>query len=103
MHVQVHTEFEALKAKDKSALAEHAHLFPELDQKSLSSILWLPFYQARMKDLVKNASEEELAAIAEHIKNRHDKELTTHERPWNAFSESVNDSEPTRKRNYLKR
>ena len=80
LHAQVHADFDALKGGDKEVLAKYSHLLSNSDQKSPSSIVWLSFYQAVMKDLVKNATEEEQQAVAEYIETRLDKAIAAHER-----------------------
>jgi hypothetical protein len=103
LHMRVHSEYKALKAGDESTLAKYSHLLLESDRQSPASILWLPFYQLVMKDLVENASEEELAAVAEYIKARLEKELASYKKPWNAYPGGDDNSDVVKKKNYLAR
>lgn len=56
-----------------------------------------------MKELVQNASEEELEAVSTFIKTRLDKDLASHEKPWDVYPGGSDDSEETKKKNYLAR
>jgi hypothetical protein len=103
LKMRVHAEYEALKAGDKITLAKYSHLLSELDRESISSLVWLTFHQAVMKDLVDHASEEETEAVATYIQTRFDKDLASHEKPWEVFPGGENDSEVVKKKNYLSR
>lgn len=76
LHQELHTNFKNFKAGQQDTVAKYSHLFPSLE--STSSILWLPFYQAVMKDLVDNASEVELTAVSNYIDARYQKALDKH-------------------------
>ena len=56
-----------------------------------------------MTDLINNASEEELKAVTDYIKNRLEKDLISRVQPWEAFPGGENNSEAIKKRNYLER
>jgi len=100
LHKEIHLDYEDLKAGDSDTISKYAHLIPNLGEDPLRTTNWLPFYQAVMTDHIKNASEAERAAIEEHIKTRHQKELDLHERPWNAYPGGENDTEESRKKRY---
>jgi len=99
LHKEVHIAFEDFKAGVESVRAKYSHLFPDLDEAALSTINWLPFYQAVMAEYVKSASAEELSAVAEHINARYQREVSNYERPWNSIP--GNESEVVKKRKYL--
>jgi len=100
LYKEVHADYEDFKAGTSVARSKYVCLFPNLEEGSLSTINWLPFYQVVMTDHVKNASEVERAAVAEYIENRHQKDLNLHERPWDAYPGGENDSEELRKKRY---
>lgn len=101
LHREVHADYADFKAGKSVTRSKYEHLFPNLEEDSLSTINWLPFYQAVMTERVKNASEVELTAVAEYIENRHQKELNIHERPWDAYGGGEDDSEESKKKRYL--
>jgi len=102
LNEKVHADFKAFQSGDQTTLDKYLHLFPRLE--STSSVVWLTFYQAVMKDLVKNAGEEELEEVSEYIKTRYESDLARYERPWEAYSGGGgNDSEIAKRRKYLSR
>jgi len=103
LSVQVHTDFEAFKAGDEAALAKYSHLFSESDLESPSSILWLPFHQAVMTDLVRNASVEELEVVNKYTQTLLEKKLAAYNKPWAVYPGGDGDLEVVKKRNYLSR
>jgi len=101
LSMRVHADFDSFKVGDEVALAKYSHLFPE--PVSPSSVLWLPFYQAVMTDLAKNASGEESEALDTYIQTRLGKKLAAYREPWTGYPGGDGNSELVKKRNYLSR
>lgn len=101
-HTELHADYDRFKAGEATTRSKYSYLFPEATEDSLSTINWLPFYQAVMTHRAKNVTEEERAAIAGFIEVRHQKELDIHERPWRAIPGSEDESEEVKVKKFHK-
>jgi len=84
LHKQVCAEYTSYISGDPAAVSKYSNLFTKRPENA-KPIKFVTFQQVIMRQLVADATEEELAEVKQYVETRHKEVIAARERPWESL------------------